>query len=214
MFHSSFIITMSARSENELRITKSHVIQKLKDKGLGTSTATAEALFNKTYPLGSKGELSYMNHPTDIDLSADFIVIDMAKVPLVVQDAMNVLVTGIMGLQFRTDTTKDTIIAVDLVKAGVSDEFKTNMAINIVLGENMKRDTVALVSDYFRLDADAVDKLMSCSVGEGLLMIRDQMMHVRFKPSEHELNVIKGCTTSTGTCTEKPLTIPGYTIRP
>lgn len=224
----------------------------MQDKGLGTRTATAEALFNKTYPLGSKGELSYMNHPTDIDLSADFIVIDMAKVPVVVQDAMNVLVTGIMGLRFRTDTTKDTIIAVDeagaimrtpslamfllrtltqgrsyrialwlatqqtvdLVKAGVSDEFKTNMAINIVLGDNMKRDTVALVADYFRLDTDAVDKLMSCSVGEGLLMIRDQMMHVRFKPSEHELNVIKGCTTSTGTGTENPLTLPGYTIRP
>jgi hypothetical protein len=155
---------------------------------------------------------------------------------------MNVLVTGIMALRFRTDTTKDTIIAVDeagaimrtpslamfllrtltqgrsyrialwlatqqtvdLVKAGVSDEFKTNMAINIVLGDNMKRDTVALVADYFRLDTDAVDKLMSCSVGEGLLMIRDQMMHVRFKPTDHELNVIKGCTTSTGTGTEKP----------
>jgi hypothetical protein len=40
------------------------------------------------------------------------------------------------------------------------------------------------------------------------------MMHVRFKPSEHELNVIKSCTVSTGTGTEKPLTIPGYTIRP
>jgi hypothetical protein len=128
--------------------------------------------------------------------------------------AMFLLRTLTQGRSYRIALWLATQQTVDLVKAGVSDEFKTNMAINIVLGENMKRDTVALVADYFRLDTDAVDKLMSCSVGEGLLMIRDQMMHVRFKPSEHELNVIKGCTTSTGTGTENPLTLPGYRIRP
>ena len=38
-----------------------------------------------------------MNRPTtDLDLSKDFIIIDMSNVPELIKDAMNVLVTGML----------------------------------------------------------------------------------------------------------------------
>ena len=191
---------------------------------------TAQALFDKTYQLGAKGELSYMNRPTDIDLSKDFIVIDMSGIPDVVKNAMNVFVTGIIGMRFRTDTTKETIIAIDeagnlmrnpditnflltlltqgrsyglalwmatqqptdLEKAGVSSEFKTNMVMNIVLGKKMDKFSIPVVKDYFKLNSDEQSKLMTSDVGEGLLMINNQAIHIKFKPTEHEMNIIKG----------------------
>jgi len=53
----------------------------------------AEAIKNKMYQITGKGILSYMNRPTtDLDLSKDFIVVDMSNVPELIKDAMNVLV--------------------------------------------------------------------------------------------------------------------------
>ena len=191
---------------------------------------TAQALYDKTYQLGAKGELSYMNKPTDIDLSKDFIVIDMSGIPEVVKNAMNVFVTGIIGMRFRTDTTKETIIAIDeagnlmrnpditnflltlltqarsygialwmatqqpsdLEKAGVSSEFKTNMVMNIVLGKKMDKFSIPVVKDYFKLNSDEQRKLMTCDVGEGLLMINNQAIHIKFKPTDQEMSIITG----------------------
>jgi Helicase HerA, central domain len=85
---------------------------------LGTKQKTAEALKNKTYQITGKGTLSYINRPTtSLDLSKDFIVIDMSNVPELIKDAMNVLVTGMLHSRFNTDNDRDTIIAMD--EAGV-----------------------------------------------------------------------------------------------
>ena len=85
---------------------------------LGTQQKTAEAIKNKMYQITGKGILSYMNRPTtDLDLSKDFIVIDMSNVPELIKDAMNVLVTGMLHSRFTTDNERDTIIAMD--EAGV-----------------------------------------------------------------------------------------------
>jgi len=83
-------------------------------KEIGKKRLTAEALFNKTYHMGDKGTLNYMNKPTtDLDLSKDFIIIDLSGVPDLIQDAMNVMVTGMVASRFSTDSEKETIIAVD-----------------------------------------------------------------------------------------------------
>jgi hypothetical protein len=59
-----------------------------------------------------------MNRPTtDLDLSKDFIIIDMSNVPEMIKDAMNVLVTGMLHSRFTIDNERDTIIAMD--EAGV-----------------------------------------------------------------------------------------------
>jgi hypothetical protein len=85
---------------------------------LGTKQKTAEALKNKTYQITGKGMLSYMNRPTtELDLSKDFIVIDMSNVPSVIKDFMSILVTGMLHSRFSPDNERDTIIAID--EAGV-----------------------------------------------------------------------------------------------
>jgi hypothetical protein len=57
---------------------------------------------------------NYINKPTtNLDLSKDFIIIDLSDVPEIIQDAMNVMVTGMIGSRFSTDAEKETIIAVD-----------------------------------------------------------------------------------------------------
>jgi type IV secretory pathway VirB4 component len=72
---------------------------------------TSKALLDKTYMVNTSW--SYMNRPTDINTGADFIIVDISGVPQSLQEAMNVFVTGIMSMRFRTDTRKETIIAVD-----------------------------------------------------------------------------------------------------
>ncbi len=191
------------------------------------SNLTARAFVDKTFMITTAW--SYMNRPTDINLSADFIIIDISDVPASLQDAMNVFVTGIMGQRFKTDTKKETIIAVDeaavflrnpklsmfllrtltqgrsynislwlatqqtvdLVKAGVDEEFKTNMQISIVLG-NMRKDTIEHVKAFYKLDEQSANDLMICGVGEGLLIIGSEVIPIKFKPTEHEFAVIKG----------------------
>ena len=74
---------------------------------------TAGALVDKTYKFNNDGSWNFINSPTNIDLTADFIIIDFSGIPYGLQDSMNMLVTGMLGMRFRTDTGRGTIIAVD-----------------------------------------------------------------------------------------------------
>lgn len=85
---------------------------------LGTKQRTAESLKNKTYQITGKGILSFLNRPTtNLNLSKDFIIIDMANVPAVIKDFMSVMVTGMLHSRFSPDNDRDTIISID--EAGV-----------------------------------------------------------------------------------------------
>lgn len=188
---------------------------------------TAKAFVDKTFMITTAW--TYMNRPTDINLSSDFIIIDISGVPESIRGAMNVFVTGIMGQRFKADARKETIIAVDeaavflrnpelslfllriltqgrsyniglwlatqqtvdLVKAGVDQEFKTNMQISIVLG-NMRKDTIEHVKTFYKLDEHSTQDLMACGVGEGLLIVGSEVIPTKFVPTEHEMAVIKG----------------------
>ncbi len=198
---------------------------------------TSRALPDKTYMVNTSW--SYMNRPTDINTSADFIIVDISGVPQSLQEAMNVFVTGIMSMRFRTDTRKDTIIAVDegavylrnpqlalfllqtltqgrsfnislwlatqqpsdLQKADLDAEFKTNIRISIVLG-NMRKDTLSHVKSFYSLNENSINDLMTCGVGEGLVIVGDQVIPTKFKATEHEIAIIKG---------QKPVKISGET---
>src|SRR5665647_1297698 len=200
------------------------------NKDLGTKQKTAEAMLNKTYHISEEGSLNYINKPTtDLDLSKDFIIIDISGVPEIIQDAMNVLVTGMVASRFSTDSEKETIIAVDeaavylrnpelslsmlktltqgrshkvflwlathqpsdFAKNQVKEEYKTNMFINIILGANLK-NAIGDVKEYFDLSQEECDILMSAEVGEGLLIVKDERIPIRFEPSNLEMEVIKG----------------------
>jgi hypothetical protein len=93
---------------------------------------SALALIRKTYSLGEDGALSYMNRQTDIDLSKGFTVIDLVKVPEIIRDAMNVLITGMLATYFKTDSEKGTTIAVDEGGAFLREKQLANMVLNIL----------------------------------------------------------------------------------
>lgn len=109
-------------------------------KEIGKKRLTAEALFNKTYHMGEKGTLNYMNKPTtDLDLSKDFIIIDLSGVDDIINDAMNVLVTGMTAARFSTDSEKETIIAVDEAAVYLRNpELSTSMLKTLTQGRSHK----------------------------------------------------------------------------
>lgn len=74
---------------------------------------TAGALIDKTYKFQKDGSWNFINSPTNVDLTADFIIMDFSNIPFGLQDGMNMLLTGMLGMRFRIDAEKNTIIAVD-----------------------------------------------------------------------------------------------------
>ena len=84
------------------------------NKNLGTKQKTAEALFNKSYQFSETGLFRRYNHQTKgLDLSKDFIIIDMAGVPKAIKPFMSVIVNGTLATRFSTDVERETYLAVD-----------------------------------------------------------------------------------------------------
>lgn len=79
----------------------------------------------------------------------------------------------------------------DFKKNNVSEEFKTNTFINILLGNNIK-NAISDVKDYFSLTDEESDILCNCEVGEGLLLFKDERIPIRFEPTPIEIGTIKG----------------------
>jgi DNA helicase HerA-like ATPase len=82
----------------------------------------------------------------------------------------------------------------DLTKNKVDEEFKTNMPLAIVLGATLDPSKVGPVKDYFHLSETAVENLMNCEQGDGLLLIssRREEIPIRFEPTPQEVEIIKG----------------------
>lgn len=76
---------------------------------------TIRAVLRKVYSLGEGGTLEYLNHQTDknIDLSKDFIVIDMSGTPPEIEGFMRILISGMMAQRFSTDANKKTFLTID-----------------------------------------------------------------------------------------------------
>jgi DNA helicase HerA-like ATPase len=82
----------------------------------------------------------------------------------------------------------------DLVKNNVDEEFKTNMSMGIVMGATLDPSKVGPIRDYFHLSQTAVDHLLQCEQGEGLLLIsgRREEIPIKFEPTDQEEDIIKG----------------------
>jgi type IV secretory pathway VirB4 component len=191
---------------------------------------TAKALLNKSEMI--KFQWNYLNVQSDIDISADFIVIDTSGIDNSsdrLQDAFNVLVTSIMSMRFKNDVDRETIIAVDeaaiflrdkalslfllrtltqgrsqgislwlatqqtgdLAKADLEAEFKTNISVNIVMG-GMRSDNIDHVAKFYKFDEYTRNLLLGCGKGEGLILLNDQAIPVKFKATDLEHSIIKG----------------------
>jgi Helicase HerA, central domain len=96
----------------------------------------------------------------------------------------------------------------DFKKNNVSEEFKTNTFINILLGNNIK-NAIGDVKDYFSLTDEECDILCNCEVGQGLLLFKDERVPISFTPSPLEKGVIKG----TLQAEEKAPTVSGNLVK-
>lgn len=110
-----------------------HLIQVWEDdKDSKEDGESALALIRKTYALREGGALSYMNAPTNIDLSKGFTVIDLVKVPEVIRPAMNVLVNGMLATYFKTGNDKGVTIAIDEGGAFLRQQQLSKMVLEII----------------------------------------------------------------------------------
>jgi len=191
---------------------------------------TAEALYNKSGSIRTSWK--YLNAPSNIDLTNDLICFDtsgMRSGTDKLQDAYNILICGMMGMRFKGNKDKKTIICVDegrvflqtpqiasflmrilmegrsagislviavqqpadLVKANVSEEMKTNINVNVILG-GMSPANVGLVKQFFSLDASTQEKLLTLGKGSGLVMVGTQIIPTKFKSTDLEHAIIKG----------------------
>lgn len=191
---------------------------------------TANALYNKAGSIMTSW--NYLNTPSNIDLTNEFICFDtsgMRSSTDKLQDSYNVLIVAMMGMRFRGNTEKKTMICVDegrvflqnpqiasflmrilmegrsarielviavqqpsdLIKSDVSEEMKTNIAVNIILG-GMSSVNVGLVATFFSLDTGTRDKLLALGKGQGIVMIGNQIIPTSFKSTDLEHAIIKG----------------------
>jgi len=74
----------------------------------------------------------------------------------------------------------------------MDEEFKTNIFLSIILGNNMRQDNVDHVRSFYKLNETDISNLMACGVGEGSLLVGNEIIPTKFKPTDHEMAVIKG----------------------
>jgi AAA-like domain len=200
--------------------------------GSRETRASAGALYRKTSAFGEDGSLSYLNVDTELDLSADYIVIDVSGVDEEIRPFMHVLMTGIIGSRFKTDLEKKTALIIDearvflksanlsnflldavsmgqaqgiqvilmtqnpndLIKNKVDEEFKANMSLSLLFGATLDQAKVEPIKKFFNLPDSAVDDLLNCEQGEGLLLIssRQEIIPIRVEATEQERDIIKG----------------------
>ena len=160
-----------------------------------------------------------MNIDTELDLSKDYIVIDISGVDEEIKSFMHVLVTGIVGSRFRTDLEKKTTLVVDearvflrshdlsnflldavamgqaqglqlilmtqnpmdLIKSNLDEEFKANMSLSLIFGATLDTAKVEPIQKFFNLSDSAVEDLLNCEPGDGLLLISSRQEIIRFR---------------------------------
>lgn len=128
---------------------------------------------------------------TDVERET-YLAVDEGSVYLRDQELRgNLLETLTQGRSYKFFLWIATQQPSDFTKNNVKEEFKTNTYISIWLGHNLK-NSINDVKDYADLTADECDRLVNCAVGEGLLLIGDERIPIRFESSPLEHRTIKG----------------------
>lgn len=191
---------------------------------------SAEAIYNATASLDLSGAYAYLNSTTTADFSKDYIVIDLSGLRKDLQDAMSVLVTGIVSIRFRTDAKMRTLLVIDegvafvrnpermqfvsdasmmgrslmvallicfTQTADLSSELasmlKTNSMWSMVLGRGMGVADAKYAQEFFKIPDEYMKHLTGdVPVGDGIFMIRDQIIPMHFTVTGHEMSILKG----------------------
>jgi len=90
---------------------------------------SAEAMVNRTTWLETTCE--YISRPTDVKFNKPIIIIDLSGVPKVLEDSMNVLVVGMIGMRFNTNSTKKTFVFIDEGRVFLNDKHISELIMRI-----------------------------------------------------------------------------------
>lgn len=103
----------------------------------------------------------------------------------------NLLKTLTQGSSHKFYLWLSTQQASDFKKNNVSEEFKTNTFINIIMGNNLK-NAMDTAKSYFDLTDEECSILSTCTVGEGIILFGDERVPIRFESTPLEHKTIKG----------------------
>jgi hypothetical protein len=95
------------------------------------------------------------------------------------------------GRSARVTLVLTTQNSVDVTKSGLKEEINNNMPISII-GGMLQPKSIKPVQDFFNLDESITEDLLTCNQGEGVLIIGQEQMTVKFEATDYEYNIIKG----------------------
>jgi len=211
-----------------------HMLRKLwwddmKAGGLKLLQMSAESIYNNTQQLDLSGAYSYLNTSTTADFSKDYIVIDLSGLKSDLQDAMSVLMTGMVAVRFRTDAEKKTLLVIDEGVAFVRNQERmdfvadasmmgrslrvaemicfthvaeipeklssmllTNSMCSIILGHGMGSADAERVQRFFKIPGEYMADIVNRPIGDGVLMVGNQVIPMHFTVTDQEMSVLKG----------------------
>jgi len=127
-----------------------------------------------------------MNIDTELDLSKDYIVIDIFGVDEEIKSFMHVLVTGIVGSRFRTDLEKKTTLVVDEARVFLWSHDLSNFLLDAVaMGQAQGLQLILMTQNPMDLIKSNLDEefkanmsLRACLKIELDLTIRIGLIHL------------------------------------
>ena len=78
----------------------------------------------------------------------------------------------------------------DIIKAGVMEQMENNMFLVCLFGRKSTEKGISALSKHFGLDTDSQSKLLSCDVGECLIMVENNVYHTKINLSPFESNIL------------------------
>lgn len=159
------------------------------------------ALYDMTYSISKKGELEYLNNQSTIDLSADFMIINLTNVPDTFKNPMNIFVMGILGLRFRADYKQETIIAVDEAGNIMKNPKITSYLLKLAIQSRSMGVAFWLATqqpeDLIKAGVDAEFKtniFLRALLGNGMNSANVEYVQQFFKLSNSQVELLQSCS--------------------
>lgn len=163
---------------------------------------SAEAMLNRTSRLETSWE--YINRPTDVKFDKDIIIIDISSVPGTLQDAMNVFVTGMVGMRFNTDLTVKTNVIIDEGRVFLNDKKLAEFILKIYTqGRSFGMNAWFTTQQPSDAKDDDVKELLKNNSFVNIIMGNVQpnsydMIQAFFNLSDEDMTGLKGCGVGQG----------------
>ena len=165
---------------------------------------SAEAMLNRTSRLETSWE--YINRPTDVKFNKDIIIIDISSVPGTLQDAMNVFVTGMVGMRFNTDLSKKTNVIIDEGRVFLNDKKLAEFILKMYTqGRSFGLNAWFTTQQPSDAKDEDVKELLKNNSFVNIVMGNVQpnsydTIKAFFNLSSHDMEALSGCGVGQGLC--------------